>query len=49
MPNLKPKKSLQKYEIGGKGKQDVKKLIKKVEIGGHVAVEYKSRVKALVD
>ena len=30
-----PKKSLVRYEIGGKTKQEVKKLIKRTEIGSH--------------
>jgi hypothetical protein len=48
MPNLKPKKSLQKYVIGAQAKQEIKKLVARVEIGGHVAQEYRSRTKEVI-
>ena len=40
MPELKPKKSLQRVEIGGQAPQQIKKLVQRLEIGRHVAKEY---------
>jgi len=34
MPIMKPKKSLVRYEIGSKQKQEIKKLVNRFEIGG---------------
>jgi hypothetical protein len=42
------KKSLVRYEIGGKAKQEVKKLINRVEIGGHSRQYYGGRFKEAV-
>ena len=49
MPRLKPKKSLQRVEIGAKVNNQVKRLVQRQEIGGHVPNEYKSRVKTVVE
>ena len=43
-----PKKSLVKYEIGGKGKQSMKKLINREEIGGHKREYFGGRYKEVI-
>ena len=43
-----PKKSLVRYEIGGKGKQDIKKLVIREEIGGHLKDNYGGRYKEVI-
>ena len=50
LPVLKQKKSLVRYEIGSKQKQEIKKLVLRQEIGGSSGVpqEYRERVKEVI-
>jgi len=42
------KKSCVRYEIGGKAKQEIKKLVNREEIGGHHRNHYGGRYKEVI-